>query len=305
MNWRIKAVVQKTLSALPGGMAVNDILQQSLGELRRFDEHVAGRVSDWLIFIGHMREFDRAPEGISFLEIGTGWMPILPVCCSLAGAAMCRTFDLNRHMNGRLAFRMLRQLERHVPEIARAAGRSEEEVDRACRRLRDAASIGDLLTRASIQYLAPADASATGLPPASIDIVFSNAVLEHVPKAVIQAIMRETRRVLRPGGLAVHSVNCGDHFAYFDSSITPINYLRYSDRRWRFWNSRILYQNRLRPSDFLDMAAAAGLTVVLEKWRPRPELLEALPSMQIASTFRGYPPEQLCATSLDFVARRD
>ena len=305
MNWRVKALVQKTLSLVPGGIAVNDYLQQTLGELRRFDQQVASRVSDWTISLGHMRELGGAPEGLSLLEIGAGWMPVLPTCYALAGAARCRTFDLNRHISARLTFRMIRQLERHLPEIACAAGRSEADVDRAYRRLRDAVSLEDLLARASVEYLAPADASATALPPASVDVVFSNAVLEHVPSAAIRAIMRETRRLLRPGGLAIHSVNCGDHFAYFDPNITAINYLKYSDRHWSLWNSRILYQNRLRPSDFLTMAARAGLAVVLEKWRPRPDLLAALPRMRIASVFRRYPPEQLCSTSLDFVARCD
>lgn len=305
MNWRIKAVVQKTLSVLPGGMAVNDMLQQTLGDLRHFGEHVARRVDDWAIFADHMRQLGRSPAGLNYLEIGAGWMPILPVCFSLAGAARCWAFDLNRHMKAHLAFRMLGRLEQFLPEIARAAGRPEPEVNHAYRRLREAVSIQDLLARASIAYSAPADASATGLPAASVDVVFSNAVLEHVPGDAIRAMMRETRRVLRPGGLAVHSVNCGDHFAYTDRNVTPINYLRYPERRWRLWNNRILYQNRLRPSDFLDMATAAGLTVVLERWRPRADLLEALPGLKIDAAFRHYPPEQLCCTSLDFAARRD
>jgi SAM-dependent methyltransferase len=136
-----------------------------------------------------------------------------------------------------------------------------------------------------------------------VDVVFSNSVLEHVPPEAIRRLMHESSRILRPGGLAIHSANCGDHYAYFDSKITPINYLTYSESTWRRWNNDLLYQNRLRPSDFLVMAEQAGLRIVLQKSTARPELLDKLPSMEIATEFKGYPREQLASTSVDFVAQ--
>jgi hypothetical protein len=44
--------------------------------------------------------------------------------------------------------------------------------------------------------------------------------------------------------------------------------------------------------------------VVLAKYTPRTDLLRALPGLDIAPEFRHYPPEQLCCTSIDFVARK-
>jgi SAM-dependent methyltransferase len=143
------------------------------------------------------------------------------------------------------------------------------------------------------------------LPDAAVDIIFSNSVLEHIAADLLPAMMQESRRVLRPGGLAIHSANCGDHYAYFDRHITPINYLTYTADQWRFWNNRLLHQNRLRPQDFIEAAEAAGLDVVLRKFKPRPDLLEALPRLNIAPEFLAYPPEQLCTTSVDFVAQRN
>ncbi len=136
-----------------------------------------------------------------------------------------------------------------------------------------------------------------------MDVVFSNSVLEHVPTDAILRIMRETRRILRKGGLAIHSANCGDHYAYFDRSITPANYLTYPERQWSKWNNRLLYQNRLRPSDFIDLAEQSGLRIVLHKSKPNPQVLSVLPTLAIAPEFLRYPPEQLASTSIDFVAQ--
>ncbi len=302
MNWRIKGVVQKVLSAAPGGVGANDYLQRTIGGLRNFEAQVEVKLSDWSILMSHLGELGFPVTGARCLEIGTGWFPTLPVCFSLAGAAGCVTYDLSAHLSRRLTFKMLAALGDHLPAIADAASRPVGEVEAAYQRLRDGTTLRGVLREAGIDYRAPADATATGLPPWSVDVVFSNSVLEHVHPAAIAAMMRESSRVLRGGGVAVHSVNCGDHYAYFDPRITQINYLTYPAPAWRFWNNKLMYQNRLRPQDFLDSAEQAGLEVVLTKFQPRTELLGALPEMDIAPEFRHYPAEQLCCTSIDFVA---
>jgi SAM-dependent methyltransferase len=305
MDWRIKGVVQKALSLVPFGMAGNDLLQRTLGARRKLDRQVASKVNDdWVILLEHMTELGISPKGLDYLEIGTGWYPTLPVCYALAGAGRCFTFDLNRHLDAAHALRLIEALPPHLPAIARASHRPLAEVEADFARLRDARGIDELLERARIDYRAPADASDTRLPESSVDVVYSNSVLEHIPGPIILRILEESRRVLRPGGVAIHSVNCGDHYAYFDRSITQINYLSYSESEWAIWNNDIQYQNRLRPQDLLELAEKAGLEIILKKHRAAPKLLEQVKTMKIAPEFRKYPPEQLACTSIDFVARK-
>ncbi len=295
MNWRLKGIVQKTLSTVPGGVRLNNLLQRHAGGLRSPEQNMSMKVTaDWMVLARHLRAFDMPLAGTRYMEIGTGWFPTLPACFLLAGAESVVSFDLTRHLDAALTERLWRHLDAHLPEIADAANQPVETV-----RARYAARPGT-----AFDYQAPADATLSGLPDNSIDVVFSNSVLEHVPGATIAAMLREAHRVLRPGGLSVHSVNCGDHYAYTDPSITFINYLRYSDAEWAFWNNDLQYQNRMRPSDFIDLSERAGFTTVLAVHAPRPELLAVLPSMQIAPEFRHYSPDQLCSTSVDFVGRK-
>jgi len=294
MNWHIKGVVQKSLAAIPGGIALNDLLQRSVGGLRNFDQNVATKVNDdWAVLAGHLRELGRSPCGLRFMEIGTGWYPTLPVCWHLAGAAQVITFDLQRHLNQRLTERMLSALEAHLPAISTVA---RMDVTAAYRKLQ--------ADRLPIDYRAPADATASQLPDNSIDVLFSNSVLEHVPREIIRLMMQETYRVLRPGGLAMHSVNCTDHYAYFDRHITAINYLTFTAADWQFWNNDLQYQNRMRPQDFIELSEHAGLKTVLAHNKPRSDLLAKLPTLTIAPEFQKYPPEQLCCTSVDFVGQK-
>jgi SAM-dependent methyltransferase len=304
MNWRVKGVVQGVLSTVPGGGMVNDCLQTTLGNLRDFEANVDTKVvADWLVQLGNMQKLGVRPQNLDYVEVGTGWFPTLPICYRLAGARSCRTFDVVRHLNPKMTFRMLRRIENHLPAIAEGSLRPLEDVKAAYAGLCNTKTADQLLRGAGIEYFAPHDAAATGLPDASVDVVYSNSVLEHVPADAILRIMRETRRILRKGGLAVHSANCGDHYAYFDRGITQVNYLTYPERQWSKWNNRLLYQNRLRPSDFLDLAEQSGLRIVLDGSRPDPKMLSVLPTLTIAPEFRRYPPEQLATTTADFVAQ--
>jgi SAM-dependent methyltransferase len=304
MNWRVKGVVQGVLSMVPGGGIINNFLQTTVGNLRDFEADVDAKVvDDWLVLIGNMQELGVRPQNLDYVEVGTGRYPALPICYWLAGARSCRTFDVIRHLNHKMTFRMLRRLENHLPAIAEGSFRPLAEVQSAYALLCNAKTTEQLLRAARIEYLAPHDAAASGLPDASVDVVFSNSVLEHVPTDAILRIMRETRRILSKGGLAIHSANCGDHYAYFDRSITPVNYLTYSERQWSKWNNSLLYQNRLRPSDFIDLAEQSGLRIVMHKSKANPRLLSVLPTLTIAPEFRHYPPERLASTSVDFVAQ--
>jgi len=191
-----------------------------------------------------------------------------------------------------------------VERVSEASGRERSAVESLCGELSGSGSVEELLSRARITYHAPADATRTGMERNSVDVVFLNSVLEHVKADVIVSMMEESERILRPGGLAIHSVNCGDHYAYGDKKVTAINYLQYSEAAWRFWNNDLMYQNRLRPCDIVGMAEKAGLEVILRKQRPRESLMAMLEELELAPEFRKYPREELCSTSVDFVARK-
>jgi hypothetical protein len=304
MNWRVKGITQKLLGLVPGGVRLNAFLSNTLGEHRDFRQHVADKIRDWTNLVSYMAEAGCRPNGLRFLEIGTGWFPILPVCYSLAKAAKVDTFDLIRHLHSRRATQMVSLLQDHLPAIATAGCQSLEDTMEGYRRLQSAATVEEMFRLARITYHAPGDAIRTGLAAESVDVVFSNSVLEHVPGQAILQMMRESQRILRPGGLSIHGVNCGDHYAYFDRKITAINYLTYPEKKWRFWNNKMLYQNRLRPQDFESIAEEAGLEIVFKKQRPKGDLLAMLPALAIAPEFQHYSAEQLCCTSFDFVARK-
>jgi SAM-dependent methyltransferase len=167
------------------------------------------------------------------------------------------------------------------------------------------ASLADLEKRLGIRYLAPRDARNTGLPAGSVDFVSSTSTLEHVPEPDILAILIECRRLLRPGGIISCRVDMRDHHAYFDDSVSPHNFLKFSARTWRLINSSLNHQNRLRHPDYLRLFKQAGFEILVEKTvAPTDAQLAKLRRMAVAEEFRGrYSLEELGAKSLYVVAR--
>ena len=102
------------------------------------------------------------------------------------------------------------------------------------------------------------DARRIDLPAGHVDLFVSNNTLEHIPKDVLVGIFREFRRVGRRDSVMAHHIDLSDHYAGFDPSITVYNFLRFSERRWRLFNNRLHYQNRLRISDYRCIHVEAG-----------------------------------------------
>jgi SAM-dependent methyltransferase len=261
-------------------------------------------VEDWRLSLKYLHDVDFDVRGKTLVEIGTGWHPALPICFSLAGATRILSFDIVRQLDSDLTFRMIASLETHLETVALASGNRGKQVRCRYQELNQSRDIETLLKRAQVEYFAPADACTTSLPPDSVDLVYSNSVMEHVPKDVILDMMRESVRILRPGGLVLHNVACNDHYAFVDPAISFVNYLRFTESQWRRWNNALQFQNRLRASEFLELAAKGGLEVIYKQTSVRPGTCEALAKLEIAPQFKCFSLEDLAATTVDFIAMK-
>jgi len=307
MHWRAKGVVQKVLGHVPGGEQAHYVLQRRFGGLKGFTREFDIKMDDWRLMAGHLQEAGVPIAGSRLFEIGSGWYPTFPFACYLGGAKQVITVDLNRHIKLDLVRDCAENLGRHTALIAQACNVPEADVRQRQAQLVAGLQRSDDVAAATdgvVVYDAPADASRTRIPAHELDCVFSNSVLEHVAPDAVDAIFREAMRILAPGGVMFHSVNCGDHYAYVDGSINQLNYLKYSDREWRRWDNAFLYQNRMRAYEFVDRALAAGFDIVLNTECARESRLAQLAAMHVHPQFAHIPPERLCVTSIDFIGRK-
>lgn len=133
------------------------------------------------------------------------------------------------------------------------------------------------------------------VPGNSIDVIFSNSVLEHVTKP--DELTAGLKRILKPGGCMVHAVDYRDHFFKY-----PFHFLQFSKKTWDRWlNPGDLPRQRI--SDHIELFRKNDFKVeVLRKKNDYPAFTAI--KERIHPEFAGYTDEDLSTITAVLIVRR-
>ena len=314
-SWLVKAAVQRCISALPNSHFWNELLQTRVTHsLELTDEVFDHGLRNCQKYLQQLQRFGPAAQNsFSVFELGTGWFPVVPIGLFLCGAREIWTWDIVPHLTlGRLKLTIGRfleferrqtelepqqTLEDHIrPEPERFS--LLRELMRRCE-LPQSSKPAELLEMLGIHY-GIGNAGQTGLPAQSVNLIVSNVVFEYLSPEQLSEILREFRRIAAPDAVMSHSIDMSDQYAHFDNRITYFNFLRFSDRLWRWLNNPIIPLNRLRVSDYRRAFRENGFEIVDEtNQQGDPSELAGIP---LAQRFRGYPVEDLLVLYTELVA---
>jgi SAM-dependent methyltransferase len=224
--------------------------------------------------------FARKTDNFVALEFGPGDSLCSALIARTFGASRTFLVDIEACASTNLAIyrRMesqLRQLGLYPPNLDHC--RSLHDVAEAC----------------SAEYLTEGLASLREIPSASVDLVWSNAVLPYVRREEFLPVLQELRRVQRPNGVGSHCIPIKDIIG------GKLNDLRFSERIWEaslMANSRF-YTNRLRYLELLGLFRQAGFEpeVVREiHWKTLPT-----PRRKMATEFALLSEEDLQVSEFD------
>jgi hypothetical protein len=294
-RWRLKAGLQGAIALSPRSTHLNRLFQRyvtrslepTLDSVGTKWDQTHDLVEAWRGSTGHT-------GGFAALEVGTGWLPVAPLALLGSGATSVVTIDVQPLLRTPELMRTLQVVLDGLEAGALKSVRPELP-----------GLIIDALTadpdQSPVEVLAPlsitpvvGDARSTRLEAGSIDLSVSNNTLEHIPVDDLALILAELRRLCADGGGSSHFIDLKDHYAGFDGSIGVYNFLRFSEHRWRWYNNRLHYQNRLRASDYLKLAKRSGFDVADVRTDAEPEALPA----SIATEFSCYDREDLLVHSL-------
>ncbi len=287
-RWQYKVAIQFLLAHLPGGENLNNLLQRWGGSFS--DSVIRERVLELARFLSKHLDV----TGKSIVEIGTGWDAINALMLYLFGARVVYTYDHVRHLRFDLARKVALQMRAAAPSIAQISRIDPLLLEKRIAAIEPAANLQELLHAAHIKYIAPGDAARTGLPDKSVDVVYSYSVLEHVPEEVVASLTQEAKRILAPGGIALHNISEHDHYVSFDTSISNVNFLKYPEWAWKFFiQNKISYHNRLREKHFLEIFTANGARIEWKESDLEPSDVEAVKRMKYDSRFASLSAEEL------------
>jgi SAM-dependent methyltransferase len=163
--------------------------------------------------------------------------------------------------------------------------------------LSSAMTLQDVLLACDGEYLTEGLASWKQIPSNSVDFVFSQAVLEHIPVEEFLLTMKECRRVMKPGSIASHTIDLRDHLG------EALNNLRFNENMWEsdIFKSSGFYTNRIRYSYMMHLFEAADFIVEkteVLRWNKLPT-----PREKLALPFRNLPEDELCIKGFDVCLR--
>lgn len=298
MRWQVKCFLDNCKGVLPA----QDLLRRakrSFVPYRRFPARERAAISEGIEQIRWT-----GPRDAIVLEIGSGWMPLIPVLFALAGARKVYMTDLTRLCDQASLSATRESLLENASMIVERLGIERDSLH-AFLEWNPAAPVDTILQTLRLQYLAPCDCRRTSFQEGSVDVVVSRAVLEHVRPEWVEELFSEMRRILRPGGRMCHFIDPGDHWEFGDKRISSVNFLRFSDWQYRLvCLNELNYHNRLRHPEYISMLRNAGFEVVREQRVVDSKAVEALQTLKIQERFRGFSPEDLASVDSRLLAQR-
>ncbi|MEO8665757.1 MAG: class I SAM-dependent methyltransferase [Ignavibacteria bacterium] len=203
---------------------------------------------------------NKKPEQSSYFEFGSGYDLVIPIAIKLLGFNSLTCIDIRELVFLELinnTINRFSELKDRIPfhytipeNIASLSKLNYKQV---------------LKENFSIDYLAPVDARATGLISSSIDFILSNATMEHIPKIHIMDILIECYRLMKPGSIMSNAIDYRDHWSFFDKNISCYNFLQYSPGQWEKLNPSIMYQNRMRHREYIEIINHTNFEILEER----------------------------------------
>lgn len=236
--------------------------------------------------------------GGKILELGTGWYPIVPIALFLNDVEETTSIDIAPWMTQAsqvtairktIEWRKAGKLDENLPNINEDNWQILENIAANPEQY----SFDQINTAIRLRPL-QCDAQQMPFSDASFDAICSNNTFEHVHKQVLFNILKEFKRVAKPGSMMSHFIDMSDHFAHFDQSINIYNFLQFSEKSWNRIDNNIQPQNRMRFPAYKAMYNEIGIPFREEGVRPGD--LSLLRTVKIHPEFAEYSEKELAVS---------
>jgi SAM-dependent methyltransferase len=205
-------------------------------------------------------------DGDRIMELGTGWLHWEALTLRLFYNIQAVLFDVwdNRQLGGLKNY--VRQLRPQLKEGFELGAAELKHAQGIIDAILDVDSFNELYQLLNFEYVVENSGSLGQFPDSLFDLVVSGGVLEHVNRQALPLLAGEMRRILKPGGWAVHSIDTADHLEHYDRSVSPKLYLAFSEPIWRrFFENEVQYINRVQRGEWLELFQSNGFELIEEE----------------------------------------
>lgn len=288
MNHKIKTSVFQFLSFLPNPLGVKLYHKlQYFSENKNLNLKIKSSENTFNSFLAIGKLLKIEPENKSIIEIGSGWLPIIPYLFIFKGKAkQVYTYDLNEHYqeNSIVDFNAVFSKEYNL--------------------IIDTQKKGKYSLPKELVYFPLQNIITAAIPKAQI--VFSRFVLEHVTPEDIAEMHMKFKKSLEKGSYVVHFISPSDHRAYSDPSLSLQDFLKYDAKEWNRIQTKFDYHNRLRLPQYLEIFKSLAYEIcylTYDSLKKESKQYALFKNIAIHPDYTNYSEEELTAGNITIVLK--
>ena len=296
MKWWVHWGMQYLLAKTPGGELVHQVLQEKAGQLRNLEQ--GNQFENAIKILTLAAKHGGDLRGKRVVEFGTGWVPAVPVALAIAGCEI-HTFDVASLTKPEYLQRTFQAWEPRLLQIAEATQQPICEIAERWEQLARHRDLDSLCRATGGLAMAPCDTTDLPIESGMYDLSVSNLVMQCVPESLVVPVLKESVRLLKPSGWAVHRMHLTDEYARSDPQRHDLDFLKHDRETWNRWfNHSLKVQNRWRASQFIRSLHEIGLAPVEIIQRCNQSDIDYVRTLNVATEFQGIAELDLASIAL-------
>lgn len=286
---QLKTIVLKILDILPKKLGFSFYYKIQSRSFKSITKFIDPNKASYEIINSILTEKGIQLKNKTILEIGSGWIPLLPYFLKVIGGIdKVYTYDINKHYQQK-------NLDKCYDYISAKYETKLNLLENGGFKL------PDFIEYHPFTNVINADLSK------DIDIVISRFVLEHVTPKDLTAIHEKLYNSLSDKACVLHLISPSDHRAHSDGSLSLYDFLKYSEKEWNRIQTKFDYHNRLRLPDYIQIFENAGFEVLYveyDKAKDNTEKYKKYKALKIHPDFKNYTEEELTAGSINVLLKK-
>ena len=244
IKWKTKWFLSKILSIL-NGKNILFFIQKKI--TRRSQINIKEILVYWKFHLKNINTFNLN----NILEVGAGKSLEQNIYLNFATDNQIRQIVID--VSNMLDFELFNSASNQISKILNI-----EKISRV-------KSVEEIKKNYNIDYIAPCNVEQLKKRNFIFDACISSNTFEHLPLEELRKTLTALKSILKKNGIISAVIDYSDHYCHTDNTIGPLNFLKYSNKDWKKYNTKYLFQNRLRHQDYRRLFKEIGYKIVEEK----------------------------------------
>jgi hypothetical protein len=303
MNWKLKSLIRRSLTAAPGGHHLYRWLTAKVFGMQ------AGMATKWFRVIPNhvkvmQRYFGADARNVSMWCFNCGATPAPAYGMAVATDRPGLLTDQDDRMSSRYLGVSKRLLADKGPQLAELSGAPGDRVESLMKQIPASGDAHAVMQGIGMTYSADHTTALQAPWRGNIGLMFSTGAMEHYTPEQLEAWIAMVKQVMRPDGVLSHVMDHRDHRWHADKSIAPLlQYTLSEDEFKQVMGNSLDYHNRWLRSDWVRFFESHGYAVETRTVIPNTPDLVQIDHGLLAPAYRHADESDLTSLVTHFMAR--